>query len=148
MLAAINVRTEHYAVILHFGQCPHAKGLEATTIGEDWPAPAHELVQTAHLLHNLKTGAQIKMVRVGEEHGSAQRDYVVGSKRLHRCLSGYGKEDRQWHDAMGRTQARGAASPVSGVNLESKGLLHDPPNVADYFRCVHSETRRLNRSRG
>ena len=42
--------------------------LKAARVGEDWPVPPHEPVQTAEIANQLVAGTQMQMIRVAENH--------------------------------------------------------------------------------
>ena len=71
---------------------PHREHLEATRVGDDRAAPAHELVQAAHPLDVLVPGLDEQVERVAEHHLVPERGHLVGLQRLD------GRGRRQRHE--------------------------------------------------
>src|SRR3972149_645929 len=53
MLAAIDMRTEQDAFIAYLAQVTQAEDLKPTAIGDQYPVPGHETVQSTQLLDDL-----------------------------------------------------------------------------------------------
>ena len=62
----------------------HREDLVAARVGDDRPAPAHELVQPAQLAHELLTRLDEQVERVAEHHVVAQPGHLRGVERLDR----------------------------------------------------------------
>ena len=63
---AVEVRGKGHALLGDLAQLCEAEHLESAAVGEDGAVPAGELVQTAHLCHQLVAGTQMQMVGVAE----------------------------------------------------------------------------------
>jgi len=46
---------------------PKAENLKATAIGEDWPVPGHEAMETSKALNSISARAQIEMIGVRQD---------------------------------------------------------------------------------
>ena len=56
-----------HALLLDFAQAGQREHLESAGIGEDRLIPAHELVQPARLFDEVFAGADMQVIRVGED---------------------------------------------------------------------------------
>ena len=63
----VDVRLERDPVLGDVVQRRQREHLEAARIGEDRGVPAHEPVQSSHLAHEFVGGAEMQMVRIGED---------------------------------------------------------------------------------
>ena len=83
-LRAVDVTLELDALLGYGAQGGEREDLESARVGEDRTVPAHELVQSAELAHQLVAGPQMQMIRVGEDHLRVHRPKIVGVQRLDR----------------------------------------------------------------
>ena len=81
---AVDVAAERHAVLVDDPQVAERHDLEPARVGEDRPVPGHEPVQPAEPLDALVAGAQVQVVRVGEDDRGAGRGDLVGVERLDR----------------------------------------------------------------
>ena len=58
---------ESDTVIINFTGLCKGEDLKATGVGEHRTMPLHELVQAAHVAHELIAGTQIEMIRVAQD---------------------------------------------------------------------------------
>ena len=79
-------------VIVHVAQSGEAEHLVATRICENRAVPAHERVQTMHLLKQVKTRPEVKMVRIAEHHLCSLLLQFFGGLRLDRAIRPDGHE--------------------------------------------------------
>ena len=66
MRLTVQVGVEGNALLGDLAQLGQAEHLEPTAVGQDGTVPLSEFVQTAHLGHQLITGAQMQMVGVAQ----------------------------------------------------------------------------------
>ena len=78
---AVEVGLEDHAFVGDLAQAGEAEDLESAGIGEDGARPRHEAVQSAHGADQVRAGAEVKMIGVG------QQDADVQFVRSSRCVS-------------------------------------------------------------
>ncbi len=78
--------------------------------------PLHELVQAAHVAHELVTGAQIEMIRVAQHERGIDIFEMFGGKRLDRCLRAHRSKDRCEKVAMRSSKNSRAGAIVFGCD--------------------------------
>ena len=69
--ASVDVALELDPVLVDAAHVLEREHLEAAGVGEDRAVPAHEAVQAAELAHERVAGAEVQVVRVGEDHPGA-----------------------------------------------------------------------------
>ena len=111
-LAAVNVRVKGYAFLLDLAQGRQRKHLKAAGVGQHRTVPAHEFVQTAHLLDDLVTRTDVQMIGVRQLNLAAQLlEIECVNRTLDRTRCADILEYRRLYHAMCRTElaATGAA---------------------------------------
>ena len=78
-LSAVDVAGKVDTLLLDLAKRRQGEDLEAAGVGEHGTVPGHEFVQTAALLHQLVTGAQMQVVGVGKLHLAADVLQVLGA---------------------------------------------------------------------
>src|SRR5947199_2337685 len=66
--ASVDVRPKNGGLLGDFGVLRQAIELKPATVGENWPVPAHELVQSAQIANYLLAWPQRKMIGVAQDH--------------------------------------------------------------------------------
>src|ERR1039457_4404724 len=93
-----------------FSQTEH---LESAAIGQYRPFPVHESVQTAQLLHQPVSWAQVKMICVGQDDLGIDRQQVLRSHGLDSSICSHRHENRGFNFTVGcfqRTEAGSAGA--------------------------------------
>ena len=104
---AIDVAAERHAVLVDDPQIAERHDLVSARVGQDRPVPGHEAVQPAKPLDALVAGAQVQVVRVGEDDRGAGRRDLVGIERLDRRVRADRHELRRLDDAVRQFQPPG-----------------------------------------
>jgi hypothetical protein len=118
---AIEVGLKDDSAVRNFAEVGEAEDLEAAGIGEDSIGPGHEAVEAAELTDEVVTGAEEKMVGVGEDDLRAE---FLGEVALRETfdggLSAYGHEDGRLDVAVGgmKDAGAGAGDGALGENFE------------------------------
>lgn len=94
----VNVTLEGHAVVVNFAGLRERENLKATRVGEHGTMPLHELVQTAHVAHELVAGAQVKMIGVAQHERGVDIFEMFGREGLDRRLCANRRED--WRDEI------------------------------------------------
>ena len=102
MGAAVDVAAEGHAVVIQHAGVGQAEHLIAAGIGQDGTVPGHEVVQTAHLLHQTVAGPQVEMIGVGEDELGLQFVQVAGLQRLDVGQGAHRREGGHVDGAVGR----------------------------------------------
>ncbi len=95
----------------------HREDLKAARVGDDRAVPAHELVQAAHVAHQLVPGGQEEVEGVAQHHLVAQRGDVARLERLDRTAGGQRDECRGLNLAVRQVQrapSRAGSCAASG----------------------------------
>jgi hypothetical protein len=121
VLAAVEMRAEGHAVLVHAPQLGQRHHLEAAGIGQDRPGPVHEAVQPAQPAHTLRPRPQHQMVGVAEHDLRAGRGHVLRLHRLHRGGGADRHEGRGVDRAMGGVNAPEAGVSVTAQEFEAEG---------------------------
>src|SRR5262249_58234433 len=66
--AAVDVILEFYALLSDLAQLRQRENLEPATIGENWPIPAHEIVQADKMCDDVEPGPNEEMISVSENN--------------------------------------------------------------------------------
>jgi hypothetical protein len=96
----------------------HREHLEAAGVGDDRPAPGHELVQAAHLGDVVLTGRDEQVEGVAQHHRVTQVGHLGGAKALDRAAGGQRDERRRRHVAVMGVDDAGARGPVARLDFE------------------------------
>ena len=117
--------TVHRALELHpgLGDLAHgaqAEHLETAGVGQDRAAPAHEIVQVAMLLDDLRTRAQPQVEGIAEDDLGADLVDVPGQHALDRAVGAHGHEGRCLHGATREMQPPAAGSAIPGQVVETQ----------------------------
>ena len=97
------------------GQTEH---LIAAGVGQNRSVPAHKVMQASQAFDPLVTGAQIKMVGIGQQDGSAQFSQVARLKRLDVGGSAHRGKGRHLYGTVRRVKGRAARLAVGTMNLK------------------------------
>ena len=111
------MRAETHAFFFHFAQFAQAEHLEAAGIGEQRAFPAHELVQPAHLAHQLMPRSKIQVIGIAQNDLRAQVFQNVLRDGFHRPSRAHRHECRGFHGAV-----RGVDAGLSGQGRLGLGL--------------------------
>ena len=96
----------------------HREDLVAAGVGDDRPPPAHELVQAAHLGHELLARLDEQVERVAQHHVEAERGHLGRVQRLDRGRGGQRHEGRRAHVAVRGVDHARARGAVAGFDAE------------------------------
>ena len=96
------------------GAVAHREDLKAARVGDDRPAPAHEVVQAAEARDALVAGVEEQVEGVAEDDVVAERRDLGRQHPLDRRLGRQGHEGGRAHLAVGGAQDPGAG-PRAGV---------------------------------
>ena len=110
MIGSIQVGLELDAFFADLAQFAQAEYLKSAAVGQNRPLPVHETVQTAQLLHQMMTRAQIKVIGVGQDDLGIDRQQVFRSHGLDRGICSHRHENRSFDLAVGCFQRTGAGS--------------------------------------
>ena len=100
----------------------HREDLEAAGVGDDRPAPAHELVQAAEARDALVAGVEEEVEGVAEHDVVAEGGDLGRQHALDRGLGRQRHEGGRAHLAVGRAQdARAAREPASRAVIVRAG---------------------------
>ena len=135
---AVEVRGERHAVVVHASQVGQAEDLEAARIGQDRAVPGHEPMQAAEPRDALRSGAQVEVVGVAEDHLGAGRPQIARGQRLHRGLGADRHELRRVDRAVrGDNAAEPGASDRGGLEpVDASGApALTPPERIGYGQC-------------
>src|SRR5690606_25709847 len=113
----------------HAAQLLEAEHLKAARIGEDWPLPVHETVQTAVRAHDLDARPKHQMKRVAEDHLRADRLELLGRHRLDRAVRADGHERRCVDDTAPKHHAAAPGGAVRREHFEIHAYLSCPGSV-------------------
>ena len=105
LLAAVDMRTEHYALFGDFAHCTQAEYLKATTVGKHTAFIIHKLVQTASLAHQLVTRTQKQMIGIRQNNLAAHIIQLFRCQSFYRCLCADRHKHRSFKGTMRRMQA-------------------------------------------
>ena len=133
--AVVVHRAEAHAVVGELAELLVGEDLEAAGVGEDGAVPAHEVVQAAHLGHEVGARAHGEVVGVGEQDLGAELAQGGGHEPLDRRLGAHGHEDRR-----GDVTVRGVQDAGARVGA---GILGD--DVVGEEALVHGVSARGNR---
>ena len=78
-------------------------------------------MQPAELAHDVMTGAEEEVIRIGEDDLGAGRPQIIGAEALHRPLRRHRHEGRRLDLAVGRAQPSGARGAVGLDDRELDG---------------------------
>ncbi len=109
-------------VVIHDPQIAERDDLEPTRIGQDRPVPVHEPMETAEPRDPLVPGAQVEVVRVGQDDRRARGPQVIRCQCLDRGVRAHGHELRCLHDPMGQGQPAGPR-PRRSIRGRRRGRL-------------------------
>ena len=93
------------------------KDLEAARIGQHGMRPVHELVQPAHIAHQLVAGAQVEVIGVAEHQRGAQLSQLRRRERLDGGLRADRRKDRREQVAVRGGEYAGAGAGILGCEL-------------------------------
>ena len=94
--------------------------LESARVCKDRTFPLHEVVESAHLSHDVVAGAEVQVVCVAEDHRGAHPDEILGIERLHRRQSPDGHECRRFDRSVGSRKNAGPCGAGGALDLESE----------------------------
>src|SRR5690606_18758943 len=117
---AIHVTAELDSFLAHGVQGSQGEHLETTGVREDRPVPVHERVEPSERAYDLVAGAEMQVVRVGQQHGGSGGLKVARIERLHRCERPDGHERRSEHLAVRRPEAAGASAAARALHREGE----------------------------
>lgn len=82
MPRAVDVALESHAVVVDVVHRRQAEHLKAAAVSEDRAVPAHEAMQAAHVANEFAAGAQVQVIRVGEDQRRGDCGEVARGHRL------------------------------------------------------------------
>lgn len=77
---------EFHTLLGDLRQCDQRHHLKSTRIGQQCVRPAHKIVQSTSLLHNLLTRSHAEVVGVAQKHSTASLLHLVHRNTLHCAL--------------------------------------------------------------
>ena len=115
------MRAELDAVRFDFANLRQAEDLESAAVGQDWMRPVDEFVQPAGVANDVKTRADVKVIRVAENDFGAHLDQFARVERLDAALSADGHEHRRVNDA---TRSGQSSQPRFGTGIGFQQFEH------------------------
>src|SRR5690554_4441090 len=77
-----------YTILAHLGKVRQTHYLITAAVGQDWPVPIHELVQSAQLRHPLSTGTEHQVIGVAKDNIGTRCAHILRLHSLYgRCCS-------------------------------------------------------------
>jgi len=119
----VDVAFERDPVVIHLADVGQREHLEAARIGQHRVWPAHEVVQPAHLRHQIRTRAQIQVVGVRKHQRGAQLGQLCRGERFHRGLGADRCKNRGLQRAMRSVEHPRTCPSLPRRDLEIKALL-------------------------
>jgi len=111
----VNVTLEGYAVVVNFAGLRQREDLKAARVGQHGSPPLHELVQTAHVAHELVAGTQVEMIGVAQDKRGIDILEMFGREGFNRRLRANRREDWRGEVAVrGSEDARAGAVVFGG----------------------------------
>lgn len=83
-----------------FSKLAETEYLISAAVGENWFLPIHELMETAHLLHDIHSGTEIQMVRIPKNYLSTNLHQFTLLNRFYRPLCADGHKNRRFDNAV------------------------------------------------
>ena len=119
---AIEVAFEGSGLFGDLVQIAEAEDLETAAVGEDRAVPEHHAVKAAEFFDDFVTGAEAKVIGVGEDHLRAGPDELIGRQSFDRGLCPHRHEGGGLDFAPGGTKRPSprAGGPVGAAELERK----------------------------
>ena len=113
-----------HAVGVQLASMGQAEHLIAAGVGQNRTVPAHKTVQAPEAFDSIVAGAQIEMIRIGQEDGGAQFRQVARLKCLDVGGGAHGGKGRHLYGTMGRVIGGAARLAVCCVNLKNELCGH------------------------
>src|SRR5581483_7927020 len=124
MLRAVQVRTEPDALVGNLSKLGETEDLIAARIREDRAVPGHEAVQAAERADQFMPGAQIQMIRVGEDELRAKFLERFVAQPFDRGLRADGHKDGRFDGTVrSREHTAAGAGAVGLQHLEGEAHL-------------------------
>src|SRR6516164_4253907 len=108
---AIEVRSKLRAVVGDGALCRQAEDLKPAAVGEDWPGPTHEAMQSAEPSDDFRAGSKHQVVGVCQDDLRSAPLKIIGPNRLDAAGASYRQEGRRFHHAAASVQP---AAPSAG----------------------------------
>jgi len=123
VFAAVEVRLKLHALRRDLAHLREREDLKAARVSEHGPRPAHEAMDAAGAANHLMPGAQIQVVRVGEDDLRAERLHHALLHGLDGRSCTDGHKDRRLHGAVRQRENAATAARRRGV-FGLKGERH------------------------